>query len=143
MESLGSLTDKALKQKPTDCEKSSGKLAVRDNPTSRAELTTMLAACFQTLNTYGADPESIADRAKMFQLVLADYPLETVKDAMVRYLRTGKTLPTPADIVALVDPAQREPDRAVYVEISKKAPEVRTPDDWAYMRKYERWALEA
>ena len=140
MQKLGKLTDGILRQEPTDLEQSSKLPALPEDPRALPEITEMLAACYQAVDVYGLDPESIGDRAKVFLLVLAEYPFAAVREAFITYLRHNKGMPSPADIVAIIDPREPVPDKAVYIELSKKPGELRTDDDWAYMRRYEQWA---
>lgn len=75
---------------------------------------------------------------KLFLFALSDYPTDKVIDAMAFYIRNYTDFPAPADIVQIIERGNKPPfDRAVYTTLSKKDPEFRTSDEWAYMRDYE------
>lgn len=42
-------------------------------------------------------------RDGMFQMILGDYPLEKVKWAFIEHIKTSADLPTPSDIVKLIN----------------------------------------
>lgn len=100
----------------------------------------MLAQLFQGLRTYGKTVEDLDATLGLFELVMEEYRPEQVKAGMLQWLKTSNQMPTPADIIGIIDPPPKEPDRAVYVSISKKAPELRTSEDWSFMREYEDFA---
>jgi len=78
----------------------------------------------------------------MFQLVLADYPIDKIRSAFTYYLKFNSDLPAPADIATIIERGNKPPfDRAVYVAISKKQAEDRTSDEWKYMRDYEHFIV--
>ena len=102
----------------------------------------MLFQCFAALKVYGKQPEELAAVNAMFQLVLSDYAMADIRKAFGIYLRRHNDLPAPADIVQIIERDGRPPlDRAVYIAISKKHPEDRTREDWAYMREYDRYSM--
>ena len=77
----------------------------------------------------------------MFQLVLADYTPEQVREAFAVYLKRNNEMPAPSDIATIIDRGGKPPlDRSVYVSIAKKDGADRTADDWAYLRDYEKFA---
>lgn len=79
-------------------------------------------------------------RDEGFQLVLGEYPIEDVTQAFISYLKTGKEIPTPADIVAIVDPSTKPLCRIYYEKLlAEKWP---LPDEKAYIEKYEQQQLE-
>lgn len=75
-------------------------------------------------------------------MVLADNSIEDISDGFKLWFRRSNEMPTPADIVNIIERGGKPPlERSVYVNISKKEPELRDSDEWAYMREYERWAI--
>lgn len=105
----------------------------------RESLALILHQCFQGLNVFGKTPEEMEAIIGLHQMVLADYGIEQIRPAFVKWLQTSSTFPTPADIVSLIERGGRPPlDRAVYVSISKKPADMRTKADWGYMADYER-----
>lgn len=104
-------------------------------------MTEMLTQCFRALKLYGRDADDFDAINAMFQLVLADYPIDKIKQAFAVYLKRHNELPAPADIVQIIERDGKPPlERAVYIAISKKQPEDRTSSDWGYMREYEKYS---
>ena len=108
--------------------------------TGKVELTNILFQCFDSLKVYGKEPEQMKSTNAMFQLVLADYPIEKIREAFAFYLKFNSEMPAPADIAQIIERGNKPPfDKAVYVSISRKYGEDRSRDDWQYMRDYERF----
>lgn len=102
----------------------------------------ILTNCFASLKLYGREPEQFGAVNAMFQLVLADYPIEKVRAAFATYLRRHTELPAPADIATIIERNGKPPlERSVYISLTKKDAELRTAADWAYMRDFERYAM--
>ena len=102
----------------------------------------MLSQCFQTLRVYGKQAEALESVTAMFRLVLADYSIEAITGAFRVWLKRNNEMPTPADIAGIIDRNGKPPlERAVYVAIGKRDPATRTPEEWAYMKAYEAYAI--
>lgn len=102
----------------------------------------ILAQCFQSLKMYGREPEQLEATTGIFQMVLADYPIAKIESAFKAYIKRSNEMPAPADIVNLIERGNKPPlDRAVYTSFSKKHPENRTHEEWAYMREYEQFMV--
>lgn len=100
----------------------------------------MLHQSFQSLKLYGKEPESLEATITMFQLVLADYRFEYIEKAFVFYLKNNSEMPAPADIATIIERGNKPPfERSVYISATRKQPEERTADEWAYIREYERF----
>ena len=140
MELLGNLTDTVLRQKPTALKTSSKLPEVADDPATEAEITEMLAVCYHSTETYGLEPDSVQVRAKVFAKALARYPRAAVREAFFVFLHRNKRMPCLSDVVDILDPPEPVPDKAVYVELCKRPPEIRSEEDWAFIESYERWA---
>lgn len=126
-------------QKPPSCvPPTPSAMALMQDSKGRQELTNLVFQCFQGLKTYGKEPEQLESVNGMFQLVLADYPIEKIRQAFAFYLRRNSEMPAPADIAQIIDRGNKPPfEKAVYVSISRKSAEHRTSEEWAYMRDYE------
>lgn len=61
-----------------------------------------LIHCFDSLTTYGADPDSLKSRQIVFSKVLDGYSPEQIDSAFERYLEIGKGLPEPSDILNIL-----------------------------------------
>lgn len=117
-------------------------LALRNDQPGRARIAEGIVLFFDTLKTYGKEPEQIENVTKMFLWVLADYPVEQILDAMAFYAKHYPDMPAPADIANIIERGNKPPLReSVYIQISKKLPDTRSSEEWAYMREYERFML--
>lgn len=110
---------------------------------SRKALTVHVHQCFHTLRLYGREPESLEHAIGAFQAALGGYTIGQVDRAFAFWLRHEREFPTPADIVSVIERGGDKPplDRAVYTSLCRKQPELRTDDEWTYMRDYERLAM--
>lgn len=98
----------------------------------------MLAQCFQSLRLYGKEPEALEATVAMFQMVLADYPINRIEQGFAYYLKHNNEMPAPADIANIIARGNKPPfDKAVYRALTHKNEEARTPDEWQYIREYE------
>lgn len=59
-------------------------------------------------------------RDQMFQAALACYPISLIREGFVKHVSRKPTLPTPSDIINIIDPAEPTPDWAAYVGIKSK-----------------------
>ena len=67
-------------------------------------MATILYQCFQCLRLYGREPEALESTVAMFQLVLGDYSIDQIRRGFAEYLKRNNEMPTPADIVNIIDP---------------------------------------
>lgn len=112
--------------------------ALREDRDGKKHLAVLIAQCFDTLRLYGKEPEQLESVNSIFQIVLADYPLEKISNAFAAYLKRNNEFPAPADIVQIIERDGKPPfDKAVYVAVQRKPPEDRTPEEWSYIREYE------
>lgn len=77
---------------------------ISDSDQARKQLAKLINQLFKILNIYGKKPEDIADIVAGFCFVLSDYDIESVTDAFKMHLRKSSVMPTPADIVAIIEP---------------------------------------
>lgn len=104
-------------------------------------MAAMVTTCFEALKVYGKTAEQLESVVGLFGLALADYPIAKIRAAFGVYIKRHTELPTPADIVQIIERDGKPPfERSVYISISKIEPERRTPSDWAYMRDFEKYA---
>lgn len=78
-------------------------------------------------------------RDGMFQLVLAEYRFVDIREAFLQHVRRKPDLPTPSDIVNLVDPPPQPLSAAVYVRLRARVEdgEYLLADERAYCRAFE------
>ncbi|TDE17686.1 hypothetical protein [Dyadobacter psychrotolerans] len=96
------------------------------------------------LKKFGEASDVAEMRDMGFQMVLGDYPIDDVQRAFIQYLKTGKEIPTPADIVEILDPTVKPLCPRVYqsfVTRSKKGPFELTREEKAYIEHYENQQL--
>ena len=102
----------------------------------------MIMQCFQTLKTYGKEPEQIESIIPMFNMVLGDFTFQQIESAFAFYLKHNTEMPAPADIANIITRGNKPPfEKSIYIAIGKKHPEERTSEDWQYMRDYERFMI--
>lgn len=131
------MPDKPLQEQTSDL------VSLANDSKGRMALSEFLYQAFNSLKLYGKQAEQLEDAIVMHQMVLADYPYEKVKKACLYYLKHNNEMPAPSDIVTIIERGNKPPfDRAVYVSINKKEPELRTSEEWAYLRDYERFIVE-
>lgn len=112
--------------------------AIKDDQEARKRLTEVIEMAYNGLKVYGKEPEQLSDARKLFQFALADFNIQQIREAFAYYFKNYSEFPAPADIVQIIVRGNKPPfDRTVYVTISRKHGEDRTPDEWAYMREYE------
>jgi hypothetical protein len=94
--------------------------------------------CLLTLKTYGKQAEQADAVTEIFLEALADYPVETVMNALGKWRKTEQEFPTIADILGLIKRGGRPPLReSDVIAVRKKHGEDRTPYDWQLLREWE------
>lgn len=108
-------------------------------PREQGEMALMVRQCFDVLDTYGKSPEQLANIIKSFLNTLAEYPFDKIKKAFTDYLKRNSKMPTPADIVRLVDPQPEPLSKSVYIGLQdeRKRGEYLTPKERQYIKDYE------
>jgi hypothetical protein len=90
------------------------------------------------MNTYGKTPDQLTDACVVFVNLLKPYPMGEVIKAFGEYMRRHTVMPTPADIIAIIDPPAPTPDWAAFVSIKQ-----RMQDSYQFVsdkdRQYVRW----
>lgn len=91
------------------------------------------------LKKFGEAADVTAMRDAGFQMVLADYTIAQIAKAFKTYLLTNKEIPTPADIVAIIDPKTQPLSGMIYKELidRRKKGNWLTSDEWQYIHAYE------
>lgn len=71
-------------------------------------------------------------------MVLADYPIEPIRQAFRFYLKNHNELPAPADIANIIERGNKPPlEKAVYISLNRKEASERTADEWQYIKDFE------
>ncbi len=86
------------------------------------KLTRLVTACYEGLNTYGKSPEQLEASIMLMQMTLGRFQYDTVREAFSIYLQTGSTMPTPADIIKIIEPPIPEKKwcKITFLEIRRK-----------------------
>lgn len=146
MAALVPATIEAKEQKPLPLPKISNAVAskptelmLKDDPFGQNQMTDLLAQTYALLKKYGEKADQAELRDKGFQWILGDYPIKKIEIAFREYLKTGKDIPTPADILAILDPKTQPLCKEVYIRIAQKRAKGENLDatEWAYVREYE------
>lgn len=155
MSSLPTLEQRAgeLVEKPTGSSGSVPSPAQqKDSVLSSQEtrkLLTFLDTTFAVLDTYGRKPDQLEEIAMLFVVMLKGYPLEKIKDGFMQHMRRSSKMPTPADIINIIDPLPPEPwkpDWAVYVGMKQQYNRGNLShysEGYAYIKRCERWSMDA
>lgn len=124
---------------PKDCE--------NITKATRSEIADMVNICYNALDTYGKTPEQMQSTVKLFCLVLEGQELPKVRSAFREWVTRNSKLPTPADIMNIIDPPKQEwkPDWPMYVAIKRKIANdgyYVYGEERDFLRRCERFALD-
>lgn len=95
-------------------------VALEKSPKAQDELTRLLYQTYASQRTYGDKAEMMEYRDGMFQMVLADYTFEQIKQAFIQHIKRSPELPTPSDIIKIIDPPPEPLSVAVYTALKKR-----------------------
>jgi hypothetical protein len=127
-----------LNQNLTSLPKASLTLLLKESKDGAAKLDTLLMGCFAVQKLYGRDTANAGAVTRVFHSTLANYPAEKVVKAFETWIARSEEFPTPAGIINLIKRNGKPPlSESTYIQISKKAGEDRTPEDWQYLRDYQ------
>lgn len=94
--------------------------------------------CLSVQKLYGRDIANTETISSVFHMILGKLPAAKVLRAFEVWIQRSSEFPTPADIISLVKRNGAPPlEKAVYIAISRKDAEHRTPGDWRYLQEYE------
>ncbi len=77
---------------------------VKDSETDKDKVLGLLRICHDSLHSYGKTPEQLTNATFAFLMVLGEYEYKEVERAFTKYLSKESTVPTPADIVNIIEP---------------------------------------
>lgn len=115
----------------------------------RKKLAVVIGRVFDLQKQYGKNAGQLQNIVDGFLWVLSEYPVQKVIQAFGQYIRTKTDMPTPCEIVRIIDPQPLEwvPDKSLYItlkEILKKdGPFGLDTDEIEYIKKYELHMLKA
>lgn len=87
-----------------------------------SKLSALLLICYDTLDTFGKEPEQLENASKLFAMVLADYSIQQIESAFKIYLKQNSVMPKPADIAKIIDPPKEKKKwcKVAFLEIKRK-----------------------
>jgi hypothetical protein len=94
--------------------------SLNEDHEGRRHLAEFLIQCFDSLNAYGKTPEQLGNLTKMFFAVLGEHPVEVIRAAFIKYLKTNSAMPTPADIENIINPPPPKIDWALYIVLKRR-----------------------
>lgn len=77
-------------------------LILSSSKAAKEEVAQLLVQCFKVLDTYGKPQEYMRDIVPIFIDTLGEYKIEDIRHAFREYLKIGRVMPKPADIVELL-----------------------------------------
>ena len=80
-----------------------GETPLRESVAHQNQLTMLLQQTYACQKTYADKAEMMEYRDGMFQEILKDYALFEIKKAFIEHVRTSPDLPTPSDIIKLIE----------------------------------------
>ena len=119
------------------------RVPIRDCPQAQDELTRLLYQTFASQKSYGDKAQMMGYRDGMFQLVLGSYSFAAVREAFIRHVSRKADLPSPSDIVNLIDPPKEPLSAAVYTALKRRIEDGYYPlsEEKAYLRAFEQQEL--
>ena len=109
-----------MTQQPEDiCEQ---RIPISESIEDKKKLTRLVTACYEALNVYGKTPEQLEGCIMLMQMTLGRFDYELVRAAFGLYLQSGSTMPTPADIIKIIEPPVEEKKwcKVTFLEIKRK-----------------------
>lgn len=98
------------------------KTLISDSEEDSIKLTRLVTTCYEALNVYGKTPEQLEAIIAIFQMDLEDYEYSVVRQAFKVYRKTNSTMPTPADIIKIIEPPKEKKEwcKVTFLEIKRK-----------------------
>lgn len=87
------------------------------------QLTILLSQVYAAQATYGDKAQMMEMKDQIFQMVLGRFPFSRIKAAFLKFLETERDLPTPSDIVKIMEPPPEKLSESMYINLKKKASE--------------------
>lgn len=81
----------------------------------------MLSKVFDLQKQFGKTPSQLNNIVDGFLWALQGYPIDRIIDGFRQYIRRKSDMPTPSDIINIIDPLPPKPEfaRAYYVYLRK------------------------
>ena len=127
--------------------KSDAKVKHSLTPDDHAKIAEVLALLFDGQKQFGKNSEQLESMIKLFRWVMKDYPIEKIMFGLAEYVRRNSDIPTPSDIIKIIDPPieQWKPDKSYYIKlqeilkISNFSAYALSDEERDYVNKYEEY----
>jgi hypothetical protein len=81
---------------------------IGEQPQAEQELAVLVGQSFETLRVFGKEPGQLKTITRTFLMMLAEFPIIRVRAAFIAWMKTQSEMPTPADIIGLIDGGNAE-----------------------------------
>lgn len=111
----------------------------------KSNLAVIIGRVFDLQKQYGKTTSQLETIVSGFCWVLEDYPFDIIVEGFKKYIKYNPTMPTPADIIAIIDPAPIPwaPDKQYYGRLKKLreegGPYALDKEEADYMSAYEEY----
>lgn len=98
-------------------------------------MSALLLFCFDTLDTFGKEPEQLENVDKLFQFTLQEFTIKEVKEAFQEYVKNNSVMPKPSDIVDIITGAKEKVwCSATFIDLRRRGREGQylTPEERQY-----------
>lgn len=87
----------------------------------KQKFAAMLSKVFDLQKQFGKTPSQLNNIVDGFLWALQGYPIDRIIDGFRQYIRRKSDMPTPSDIINIIDPLPPKPEfaRAYYVHLRK------------------------
>lgn len=86
---------------------STGSAGLSDS--DKNNLGQFIIQCFDALDTYGKTPDQLENLCKVSIAMLSGYPMDKIIMAFNQWVKRNSKIPTPSDIVNIIDPPPAKP----------------------------------
>lgn len=127
----------------TTTSKSSLPQQISWNPQDKAQLASVIGKVFDLQKQFGKTTTQLENIIDGFCWALQDYPLSEIIRGFGVYIKRNSDMPTPSDIVAIIDPIKQpwKPDKAYYISLKDihktQGPYGLNDDEIEYIQAYE------
>lgn len=84
------------------------KTPISNDIDGKKKLTRLVTACYEAMNVYGKSPEQLEAIIMLMQMTLRKFSYDDVRKAFEVYLNQSAVMPTPADIVKIIEPSKEK-----------------------------------
>lgn len=118
-------------------------------PEEKKSLAIVIGQAFDMQKQFGKTTGQLENIVNGFCWIMEPYPVEIVMRAFAQYIRERSDMPTPSDLVKIIDPQPPKPiyDKSLYITLKKifdeQGPFGLQTDEIEYIKCYEEQAIRA